>query len=65
MARLAPSFALLLAIAACSSTGGEVRPFAEIAAGDPQIAFDPSGTVATLTIRTTVDAVCAVVYGEE
>lgn len=65
MARLVPLLALLLAISACSSAGdGEVRSFAEIADGDPQITFDPSATVATLTIRTTVDAVCAVVYGE-
>lgn len=64
MARLAIAF--LLVISACSSgDSSDVRPFAEIADDDPQITFDPSATVATLTIRTTVDAVCAVVYGED
>ncbi|MFP5332690.1 MAG: fibronectin type III domain-containing protein, partial [Acidimicrobiia bacterium] len=64
MPRLA--IALLLVLTACSpGVTAEVRPFSEIADGEPQISFDASGTVATLTIRTTVDAVCAVVYGED
>lgn len=66
MPRLALAIALSLIISACSSAGTDgVRPFSEIAEGDPRITFDPSGTAATLTISTTVDVACAVVYGKD
>lgn len=51
-------------LAACgTSDSQQVRPFSEIAVADPQIVFDPSGTVATLNVTTNIDAVCAVAYG--
>jgi hypothetical protein len=54
-----------LALAACSAgeTQDDVRSFSEIAASDPVIELDASGTTATLLITTTLDAVCAVAYG--
>ncbi|MEX1044262.1 MAG: discoidin domain-containing protein [Acidimicrobiia bacterium] len=56
--------ATALVVAACgSSADTEVLPFSEIAVADPQIVFDPSGTVATLNVTTNLDAVCAVAYG--
>jgi hypothetical protein len=61
-----PPIAILIAIvlAGCgASDSQEVRPFSEISVADPQIVFDPSGTVATLNVTTTIDAVCAVAYG--
>ncbi len=59
--------AFLVAVAACSSGDAEfgVRPFSEIAETDPVIEFDPGGTAATLTVSTTIDAVCAVAYGPD
>ncbi len=51
-------------LAACgASDSQEVRPFSDIAVADPQIVFDPSGTVATLNVTTNIAAVCAVAYG--
>lgn len=60
---------LLVAIlaAACQTTpdsAGEVSDFAEIAAAGPIIEPHPSGTAATLRVTTTIDAVCAVAFGE-
>lgn len=58
--------AVALVVAACGSgSDSEVVPFSEIAVADPQIVFDPSGTVATLNVSTDIDAVCAVAYGIE
>lgn len=60
-------FSLLLLAAACSGTdsaaGPAVLPFDQIAVGDPEIIPDATGTIATLTIETNIDAVCAVAYG--
>lgn len=42
-----------------------VRDFAEIAAGEPRVELDPSGTAATLTVSTTVPAACSVVFGTD
>lgn len=53
-----------LILAACgSATSDDIRPFSDIAVADPEIVFDPSGTVATLNVTTSIDAVCAVAYG--
>jgi hypothetical protein len=55
---------LVLLLAACSADDtGSVRPFSDIAVADPVVEVDPSGTVATLRVDTTIDAVCAVSYG--
>ena len=42
-----------------------VIDFAAIQAGDVRIDTDPSGTSATITVSTTIDAACAVVFGED
>lgn len=46
------------------ATGEEVQDFAEIAAAGPTIEPQLSGTAATLRVTTTIDAVCAVAFGE-
>jgi hypothetical protein len=43
----------------------DVVDFAEIQASDVAIDLDPTGTAATITVGTTIDAACAVVYGED
>lgn len=53
--------------AACGGTSGsdgQVFAFDEIAPAGAVIETDPSGTVATLRVATTIDAVCAVAFGE-
>jgi hypothetical protein len=59
--------AVMLVVAACQGGGGgdEVADFSEIAAEGPVIEFDSSGTIATLGVTTTIDAVCAVTYGTD
>lgn len=42
-----------------------IRDFADIAAGEPRIEVDPSGTAATLSVATTVPAACSVVFGTD
>lgn len=55
---------IAIAVAACGgSAADEIVPFAEIAVAGPDIETDPSGTVATLTVETSIDAICAVAYG--
>lgn len=64
--RIGWSFALLaLTLGACSGSEAEsdIRPFSEIATADPTIELDPSGTIATLNVNTSLDAICAVAYG--
>lgn len=57
--------ALILAVSACGGQANqEVAPFEEIAASGPEIETDSSGTAAILTVETSIDAVCAVSYGE-
>ena len=51
--------------AVASPTIDDVVDFAEIQASDVAIDLDPSGTAATITVGTTIDAACAVVYGED
>lgn len=53
----------LAAVACASGEAGDVRDFSEIQAGDVAITFDASATSATLTVGTSIDAVCAVAYG--
>jgi len=61
---IAVALALLLLAAACTSSDtGEVGDFSEILAGEVAITPDASGTTATLTVATNIDAVCAVAYG--
>ncbi len=62
---LFPIVALGLVVAACSGAGAkdDIGDFSVIAASDPVIEFDPSGTAAMLRVTTTQDAVCAVAYG--
>jgi hypothetical protein len=60
---------VLLAVlaAACGNatdSDKEVVDFDQIAAEGPVIEPGPSGTVATLRVTTTIDAVCAVAFGE-
>lgn len=43
----------------------EVVDFAVIQASDVTVDLDPSGTAATITVSTTIDAACAVVFGED
>lgn len=53
--------------AACggpSESGQQVFAFDQIAPDGAVIETDPSGTVATLRVTTTIDAVCAVAFGE-
>jgi hypothetical protein len=53
-----------LATSACQgASADDVLDFAEIAEAGPDIDLHPSGTVATLRVTTTIDAVCAVTYG--
>jgi len=47
-----------------AETGQEVIDFAEIAAAGPTVQPDPSGTSAVLRVTTTIDAVCAVAFGQ-
>ncbi|MEX1209102.1 MAG: discoidin domain-containing protein [Acidimicrobiia bacterium] len=60
--------ALLTILAAgCGSSPGsdqEVFDFGDIAAAGPVIEPHPSGTSATLRVTTSIDAVCAVAFGE-
>lgn len=43
----------------------QVVDFAAIQDGEVVIDLDPSGTSATITVATTIDAACAVVFGED
>ena len=56
---------LAAVLSACAGAdGGSVLDFSEIAIGEPVMTPAASGSTATLTVATTVDAVCAVAYGE-
>lgn len=58
-------FLLAIGLSGCARSGSdsEIRPFSEIALADPVIDLDPSGTIATLNVDTSLDAICAVAYG--
>lgn len=64
---LAALAAALLLVAACgqpTTDDAEVRSFEDIAVGAVDITFAPDGRSGLLHVETSVDAVCAVVYGE-
>lgn len=54
-----------LILGACSGgdDGDGVAPFEDIAVAGPEVEIDPSGTLAVLTVETSIDAICAVAYG--
>jgi hypothetical protein len=56
-----------IAVTACGEAASpeqEVFDFNEIAEAGPVIESDPSGTAATLRVTTSIDAVCAVAFGD-
>lgn len=56
-----------LVLAACRGSSQDeptIADFSQIASSEPVMTPDPSGISATLTVSTSVDAVCAVAYGE-
>lgn len=61
---LAVSAALLLTACGGSTDREEPLDFSEIAVGEPVMSPAASGLTATLTLETSIDAVCAVAYGE-
>lgn len=62
---LIPLAALTLAFTACGDETDEavVHPAEDVIDGDITVTPDPSGTSATLSVTTSVDMACAVVYG--
>jgi len=63
--RVATVILLAVALGACSSSGegDDVAAFEDIAVAGPDIGVDSSGTVAVLSVETSIDAICAVAYG--
>lgn len=55
---------VLITASACGGSSQAAEPFSAIVDGVPLITPDPSGTFAVVSVSTTVDAVCAVAYGE-
>lgn len=55
---------LLILVGACGGSGDLPRDFSEIAVGEAVMAPAPSGLTATLTVSTSIDAVCAVAFGQ-
>jgi len=66
LALFASAFALILAACGGDSDSDLERPadFSEIAVGQPVMTPDPSGVSATLTVTTSIDAICGVAFGE-
>lgn len=57
---------LLLVLGLAATAGAqEVRPFAEIQASPISVEPDPSGRSAILTVETSIDVACSVVYGTD
>lgn len=59
---------LSLLLAGCGMVATDdapVRPIEDIVAGEVTVEPDPSGTVATLRVATTIPVACAVVYGTD
>lgn len=59
--------ALVLVLVACAGGATDApdpADFSEIAVGEPVMTADPTGTSAILTVSTSVEAVCAVAFGE-
>lgn len=57
-------FALSIVVTACGGTTDGVIAFDEIARGEAVMTSASSGLTASLTVETTIDAVCAVAFGE-
>jgi hypothetical protein len=64
--------ATFVGLSACASSGGgpdasavEAQPIEAILVGDINIDPDPSGTVATFAVDTSIPVACAVVYGTD
>jgi hypothetical protein len=60
--------ALMLVAPLGASAGGSpapVQPFEAIQAGMVRFTLNPSGMAATIEVETTIDAACAVVFGED
>ncbi len=58
---------LAMVAAGCGDSGGDaadVRPFEEIAASDVTFDFNGPATAGRMFVTTSVDAVCAIAYGE-
>ena len=55
--------AVFLFASCAGSATGDVGDFSEIQSGEVMITPDESGTTASLTVATNIDAVCAVSYG--
>ena len=53
------------ASSAAATPAVTIADFAAIAAGEPRVELDPSGTAATLTVSTTIPAACSVVFGAD
>ena len=61
---LIPALALVIVACGGSAATGEVFAFEDIADGEAVMTPALSGQTATLTVETTIDAVCAVAFGE-
>ncbi len=56
---------LLVPVGVGAQVDPPVRDFTDIQAGEVNILTDPAGTLATIEVSTTIDAACAVVFGED
>lgn len=64
--QLGLTLAVILVAASCAGAAtDDVAPFEDIAVAGPVVVSDLSGTAAVLTVETSIDAVCAVAYGED
>lgn len=59
------ALACILPASVVAESDPPVRDFAEIQSGDVAIVLDLAGTLATVEVTTTMDAACAVVFGED
>ena len=50
---------------AVTGDGPQVEPFGNITTSDPDVTVDSSGTFALVQVSTSIDAVCAVAFGED
>jgi len=62
---VAPAAAAPTPDPAAAVASAVVRDFADIAADEPRVELDPSGTAATIRVTTTIDAACSVVFGTD
>ena len=56
---------LIVPVGVVAQTDPPVRDFTDIQAGEVRIVPDPGGTLVTIEVGTTIDAACAVVFGED